>query len=115
MVNKIDRPGARPKQVMDEVLELFIELGANDEQLDFPVVYASALNGTTSYEADLDTQKETMDPIFDTIIKSIPAPLDNADQPLQFQITMLDWDDYVTESVFTGFIVVKLKLAITLP
>ncbi|WEV40609.1 translational GTPase TypA [Lactobacillus sp. ESL0684] len=95
VVNKIDRPGARPKQVMDEVLELFIELGANDEQLDFPVVYASALNGTTSYEADLDTQKETMDPIFDTIIKSIPAPLDNADQPLQFQITMLDWDDYV--------------------
>ncbi|MBI0092983.1 translational GTPase TypA [Lactobacillus sp. M0403] len=95
VINKIDRPGARPKEVLDEVLELFIELGANDEQLDFPVVYASALNGTSSYEADPSTQKETMDPIFDTIIKAIPAPIDNADEPLQFQITMLDWDDYV--------------------
>ncbi|RMC25131.1 MULTISPECIES: translational GTPase TypA [unclassified Lactobacillus] len=95
VINKIDRPGARPKEVLDEVLELFIELGANDEQLDFPVVYASALNGTSSYDEDLATQKETMDPIFETIIKSIPAPLDNADEPLQFQITMLDWDDYV--------------------
>ena len=95
VINKIDRPGARPKEVLDEVLELFIELGANDEQLDFPVVYASALNGTSSYEADPPTQKETMDPIFDTIIKAIPAPIDNADEPLQFQITMLDWDDYV--------------------
>ena len=95
VINKIDRPGARPKEVLDEVLELFIELGANDEQLDFPVVYASALNGTSSYEADPSTQKETMDPIFDTIIKAIPAPIDNVDEPLQFQITMLDWDDYV--------------------
>ncbi|MGQ5709117.1 translational GTPase TypA [Lactobacillus sp. PSON] len=95
VINKIDRPGARPKEVLDEVLELFIELGANDEQLDFPVVYASALNGTSSYEPDPSTQKETMDPIFDTIVKNIPAPLDNVDEPLQFQITMLDWDDYV--------------------
>lgn len=95
VINKIDRPGARPKEVLDEVLELFIELGANDEQLDFPVVYASALNGTSSYDEDLATQKETMDPIFETIIKAIPAPIDNSDEPLQFQITMLDWDDYV--------------------
>lgn len=95
VINKIDRPGARPKEVLDEVLELFIELGANDEQLDFPVVYASALNGTSSYDPDPAKQKETMNPIFDTIIKSIPAPIDNSDEPLQFQITMLDWDDYV--------------------
>ncbi|CPS01832.1 GTP-binding protein LepA [Chlamydia trachomatis] len=95
VLNKIDRPGARPKKVLDDVLELFIELGANDEQLDFPVVYASALNGTSSYDPDPSTQKETMDPIFDTIIKNIPAPVDNSDEPLQFQITMLDWDDYV--------------------
>ncbi|NRO36291.1 translational GTPase TypA [Lactobacillus helveticus] len=95
VLNKIDRPGARPKKVLDDVLELFIELGANDEQLDFPVVYASALNGTSSYDADPSTQKETMDPIFDTIIKNIPATIDNSDEPLQFQITMLDWDDYV--------------------
>lgn len=95
VINKIDRPGARPKEVLDEVLELFIELGANDEQLDFPVVYASALNGTSSYDPDPAKQEETMNPIFDTIIKAIPAPIDNADEPLQFQITMLDWDDYV--------------------
>ncbi|MBP2057783.1 GTP-binding protein [Lactobacillus colini] len=95
VINKIDRPGARPKEVLDEVLELFIELGANDEQLDFPVVYASALNGTSSYDSDPSKQEETMDPIFDTIIKSIPAPIDNSNDPLQFQITMLDWDDYV--------------------
>ncbi|MCX0290598.1 translational GTPase TypA [Lactobacillus kullabergensis] len=95
VINKIDRPGARPKEVLDEVLELFIELGANDEQLDFPVVYASALNGTSSYDPDPSKQEETMNPIFDTIIKSIPAPIDNSDEPLQFQITMLDWDDYV--------------------
>ena len=95
VLNKIDRPGARPKKVLDDVLELFIELGANDEQLDFPVVYASALNGTSSYDPDPSTQKETMDPIFDTILKYIPAPIDNSDEPLQFQITMLDWDDYV--------------------
>ena len=95
VLNKIDRPGARPKKVLDDVLELFIELGANDEQLDFPVVYASALNGTSSYDSDPSAQEETMDPIFDTIIKNIPAPIDNSDEPLQFQITMLDWDDYV--------------------
>ncbi|EEJ72198.1 translational GTPase TypA [Lactobacillus ultunensis] len=95
VLNKIDRPGARPKKVLDDVLELFIELGANDEQLDFPVVYASALNGTSSYDPDPATQKHTMDPIFDTVLKYIPAPIDNSDEPLQFQITMLDWDDYV--------------------
>lgn len=95
VINKIDRPGARPKKVLDEVLELFIELGANDEQLDFPVVYTSALNGTSSYDPDPKKQKHTMKPVFDTIIKHIPAPIDNSDEPLQFQITMLDWDDYV--------------------
>ena len=95
VLNKIDRPGARPKEVLDEVLELFIELGANDEQIDFPVVYASALNGTSSYDPDPAKQEHTMDPIFDTVIKNIPAPVDNSDEPLQFQITMLDWDDYV--------------------
>ena len=95
VLNKIDRPGARPKKVLDDVLELFIELGANDEQLDFPVVYASALNGTSSYDPDPSTQKETMDPIFDTIIKNIPAPVDNSDEPLQFQVAILDYNDFV--------------------
>ena len=71
VVNKIDKPTARPAQVIDEVLDLFIELGADEDQLDFPVVYASALNGTSSLEQDLSTQKETMDPIFDMILKHI--------------------------------------------
>ena len=95
VINKVDRPGARPEEVVDEVLELFIELGADDAQLEFPVVYASAVNGTSSMDSDLSTQKHTMNPLFDTIIKTIPAPIDNSDEPLQFQVAMLDYNDYV--------------------
>ncbi|NBJ71236.1 MULTISPECIES: translational GTPase TypA [Clostridia] len=93
VLNKIDRPNARPTEVVDEVLDLFIELGADDEQLEFPVVYASALNGTSGYEAN--AQEETMDPVFQTILEHIPAPIDNREEPLQFQITLLDYNDYV--------------------
>ncbi|WP_119326902.1 translational GTPase TypA [Companilactobacillus musae] len=95
VINKIDRPGARPAEVVDEVLELFIELGADDSQLDFPVVYASAINGTSSYSADPADQEHTMNPVFDTILKTIPAPIDNSDEPLQFQVALLDYNDYV--------------------
>ena len=95
VINKVDRPGARPEEVVDEVLELFIELGADDAQLEFPVVYASAVNGTSSMDSDLSTQKHTMNPLFETIIKTIPAPIDNSDEPLQFQVAMLDYNDYV--------------------
>ncbi len=95
VINKIDRPGARPEEVVDEVLELFIELGADEDQLDFPVVYTSAVNGTSSMDADLDTQEHTMAPVFDTILDTIPAPVDNSDEPLQFQVAMLDYNDYV--------------------
>lgn len=95
VINKIDRSGARPAEVVDEVLNLFIDLGADEDQLDFPVVFASAVNGTSSYDEDPATQKHTMDPIFDTIIKTIPAPIDNSDDPLQFQVAMLDYNDYV--------------------
>ncbi|MCH4051420.1 translational GTPase TypA [Companilactobacillus sp.] len=95
VINKVDRPGARPEEVVDEVLELFIELGANDDQLEFPVVYASAINGTSSYSSDPADQKHTMNPLFDTIIKTIPAPIDNSDEPLQFQVALLDYNDYV--------------------
>ena len=95
VINKIDRPGARPAEVVDEVLELFIELGADDSQLDFPVVYASAINGTSSYSDDPADQEHTMDPLFDTIVKTIPAPIDNSDEPLQFQVALLDYNDYV--------------------
>ncbi|EAF8701923.1 translational GTPase TypA [Listeria monocytogenes] len=95
VVNKIDRDFARPEEVVDEVLELFIELGANDDQLEFPVVYASAINGTSSYDSDPAEQKETMKPLLDTIIERIPAPVDNSDEPLQFQVSLLDYNDYV--------------------
>ncbi|EHL2673127.1 GTP-binding protein, partial [Listeria monocytogenes] len=91
VVNKIDRDFARPEEVVDEVLELFIELGANDDQLEFPVVYASAINGTSSYDSDPAEQKETMKPLLDTIIEHIPAPVDNSDEPLQFQVSLLDY------------------------
>ncbi|MCP8618119.1 translational GTPase TypA [Salirhabdus salicampi] len=93
VLNKIDRPNARPSEVVDEVLDLFIELGADDEQLEFPVVYASALQGTSGFEAD--EQNETMDPIFTTIMEHIPAPIDNGEEPLQFQVTLLDYNEYV--------------------
>lgn len=95
VVNKIDKPSARPEFVVDEVLELFIELGADDDQLDFPVIYASALNGTSSLSDDPADQEPTMAPIFDTIVEKIPAPVDNSDEPLQFQVSLLDYNDYV--------------------
>lgn len=93
VVNKIDKPSARPEEVVDEVLDLLIDLGADDEQLEFPVVYASAVNGTASNTPD--KQDEDMTALFEMIIKHVPAPVDNADEPLQFQVTMLDYNDYL--------------------
>lgn len=93
VVNKIDKPSARPEGVVDEVLDLFIELDANDEQLEFPVVYASAISGTASLDAD--KQDENMQCLYETIIEYVPAPLDNRDEPLQFQPALLDYNDYV--------------------
>src|SRR5699024_3559854 len=87
VINKIDKDTARPAEVVDEVLDLFIELGAEEEQLDFPVVYASAVNGTSSLSDDPSDQEETMNPVFDTILEHIPAPVDNSDEPLQFQVS----------------------------
>ena len=95
VVNKIDKPTARPKEVVDEVLELFIELGADVEQLDFPVVYASGLAGTSSMDPDPATQKETMDPILDLVISHVPAPEVESDGGLQFQPALLDYNDFV--------------------
>ncbi|WP_348920186.1 translational GTPase TypA [Enterococcus rotai] len=95
VVNKIDKPSARPEHVVDEVLELFIELGADDDQLDFPVIYASALNGTSSDSDNPEDQEATMAPIFDQILEHVPAPIDNSDEPLQFQVSLLDYNDYV--------------------
>ena len=95
VVNKIDKPTARPKEVVDEVLELFIELGADADQLDFPVVYASGLAGTSSMDPDPSTQKPTMDPILDLVISHVPAPEVIADGSLQFQPALLDYNDVV--------------------
>lgn len=95
VVNKIDKPSARPAEVVDEVLELLIELGADDDQLEFPVVYASALNGTSSLSDDPQDQEESMDAIFDAVLENVPAPIDNSDEPLQFQVSLLDYNEYV--------------------
>ncbi len=95
VINKVDKPSTRIDEVLDEVLELFIELGATDEQLDFPVIYASAVNGTSSLDKDLSTQKHTMNPILDKIVEVIPEPSGDSNEPLQFQPALLDYNDYV--------------------
>ena len=93
VINKIDRPGARAEWVVDQTFDLFDKLGASDEQLDFPVVYASALNGFATLE--LEKPSTDMRPLFDTIIKHVPAPEGNPDEPLQLQISALDYSSFV--------------------
>lgn len=93
VVNKIDRDFARPAEVIDEVIDLFIELGANEDQLEFPVIFASAINGTAS--TDPDKQDENMQSLYEAIVEYIPAPVDNREEPLQFQVALLDYNDYV--------------------
>lgn len=93
VVNKIDRPAARPAEVIDEVLDLFIELEATDEQLEFPVVYASALNGTSSL--DPEKQDDNMLALYETIIDHIPAPTEKVDEPLQYLVTLMDYNEYL--------------------
>lgn len=93
VINKVDRPDARPYEVVDEVFELFLQLGANDEQLDFPTVYSSARLGVAGIEPD---QLQTdLTPLFETIIKEIPAPESDAEGPLQMLVNTLDYDDYL--------------------
>ena len=95
VVNKIDKESARPKEVVDEVMDLFIELGADIEQLDFPVVYTSAVMGTSSLDSNVATQKNTMEPLLDTIIETISEPKGDSDSFLQFQPALLDYNDFV--------------------
>ncbi len=95
VVNKIDKESARPKEVVDEVIDLFIELGADVDQLDFPVVYTSAVMGTSSLDPDPKTQKETMEPLLDTIIETIKEPVGDENGTLQFQPALLDYNDFV--------------------
>ncbi|XOQ43922.1 MAG: translational GTPase TypA [Clostridium sp.] len=93
VLNKIDRPGARPEEVVDEVLDLFIELGANEDQLEFPVVYASARDGYAS--EDPNVREGDMKPLFNAILKNIPAPSGDANGPMQILFSNIDYDDYV--------------------
>ena len=95
IINKVDKPTARLGAVVDEVIDLFIELGANDNQLDFKVAYVSALNGTASLDPKIDTQTDDYSCIYDLIINEIPAPDVNIDAPLKFQPALLDYNDYV--------------------
>ena len=93
VINKVDRPGARPDWVLNEVFDLFDRLGGTDEQLDFPVIYASALNGVAGLEAD--DLADDMTPLFQTVIDKVPPPPVNADAPFQMQISALDYNSYV--------------------
>ncbi len=95
VINKVDKDSARCEEVVDEVLDLFIELGATDDQIDFKVAYVSAIRGTCSLSSDITTQKPTMDPLLDLIIQEIPAPNVDIDGGLQFQGALLDYNDYV--------------------
>ncbi len=93
VINKIDRPGARPDEVIDEVLDLFIELGADEEQIEFPVIFASAREGFASF--DKDVREGDMRPLLDAIIDNIPCPEGDEEGPLQLLFSALDYDDYV--------------------
>lgn len=95
VINKVDKPTARVEKVVDEVLDLFIELGADDDQLEFKTAYVSALNGTASLDPDVSTQQESYDDIFNLIIDEIPEPKVNPEGILQFQPALLDYNDFV--------------------
>ncbi|SHT03590.1 Possible GTP-binding translation elongation factor [Mycobacteroides abscessus subsp. abscessus] len=114
VVNKIDRDFARPAEVIDEVIDLFIELEATEEQLEFPVIYASAINGTASVTPD--KQDENMESLYEAIVENIPAPVDNREEPLQFQVALLDYNDYVGRigigRVFRGTMKVGQQVAL---
>ncbi len=116
VVNKVDKDSARPEEVVDEVLELLIELDANDDQLDFPVVYASGVNGTASLDPNPANQEADMKCLFEQIIEHIPAPVDNSEEPLQFQVALLDYNDFVGRigigRVFRGTISVGQQVAL---
>ena len=93
VINKIDRPDSRPEDVVDMVFDLFVELNASDDQLDFPIVYASAKQGIAKRE--LEEESKNLEPLFDSIVKSIPLPPGDADAPLQMLATTLDYNDFL--------------------
>ncbi len=116
VVNKVDRDFARPLEVVDETIDLFIELGADDDQLEFPVVFASGINGTSSFSPDPADQEATLEPLFEAIMTHVPAPIDNREEALQFQVALLDYNDYVGRigigRVFRGTINVGQQVAL---
>jgi len=116
VVNKVDKDSARPTEVVDEVIDLLIELGADEDQLEFPVVFASGVNGTASLDSDPTKQEDNMKCLFEEIISHIPAPADTRDEPLQFQVALLDYNDYVGRigigRVFRGKIHVGQQVAL---
>lgn len=93
VINKVDKPGATPEDVVNQTFDLFVELGATDEQLDFSVVYASGINGASSIE-DPNALEDTMKPLYETILKKIPAPSGDKQQPLQFLVANLSYDSF---------------------
>src|SRR6059036_793021 len=93
IVNKIDRPDARIPEVLDEIYDLFIDLDATEDQLDFPVLYTNARLGTATL--DLKQSGASLEPLFETILTTVPAPRFDPGGGLQFRVAMLDWDDYV--------------------
>ena len=107
VINKIDRPDQRIDDVYDEVLELFMELGADDDQLDFPVVYAIARDGIA--KLDLDDESDSLEPLMDLLIKEIPAPQGDVEGPLQMMVTTLDSDEYVGRVAIGRIIINKKK------
>ena len=117
VINKIDRPQARPAQVLDQVLDLFIDLGATEEQLDFPVIYAEARSGTAT--VDLNEPKEDLEDLFQTILARIPAPEGDPAAPLQMAVAMLEYDPYLGRQAIgrirNGTIHERDQVAILLP
>jgi GTP-binding protein len=93
VINKIDRPGARPYEVAEQVLDLFLELGADDDQADFPIIYASSRKGFAVY--DLKDNKESLEPLLHAIVEKVPAPVGYYDKPLQLQVSSIDYDEYI--------------------
>ena len=93
VVNKIDRKEARAAEVIDEVLDLFIDLGANEDLLDFPVIYTSAKNHIA--KLGMNDESDNMDPLFETILNNVPAPIGDVEAPLQFLVSSLDYDEYI--------------------
>ncbi len=106
VVNKIDKPSSDPERVVDEVFDLFVALDATEEQLDFPVIYAAARDGYAKY--DMADENDNLEPLFETIIKSVPAPSGGVENPLQVQVFTLDYDNYVGKigiaRIFNGII-----------